>query len=47
MALTPQDTSRIAHLARLEGGAKAIALELPWSRADVRRIVGAVLRALR
>ena len=34
-----------AHLDRLEGGAKAIALELPWSRADVRRLVGEVLRA--
>lgn len=34
-----------AHLARLEGGAKTIALPLPWSRADIRRIVGEVLRA--
>ena len=34
-----------AHLARLEGGARTIALELPWSRADIRRIVGAVLQA--
>ena len=34
-----------AHLDRLEGGARTIALELPWSRADVERIVGAVLRA--
>ena len=34
-----------AHLDRLEGGAKAIALDLPWSRADVRRLVGEVLRA--
>jgi branched-chain amino acid aminotransferase len=34
-----------AHLARLEGGARTIALDLPWSRADVERIVGAVLRA--
>ncbi len=34
-----------AHLDRLEGGAKAIALDLPWSRADVRRLVGDVLRA--
>lgn len=34
-----------AHLARLEGGAKAIALDMPWSREDVRRIVGEVLRA--
>ena len=34
-----------AHLDRLEGGAKAIALDLPWSRADVRGLVGEVLRA--
>ncbi len=34
-----------AHLARLEGGARTIALDLPWSRADGDRIVGAVLRA--
>ena len=34
-----------AHLDRLEGGARTIALELPWSRADFERIVGAVLRA--
>lgn len=34
-----------AHLARLEGGARAIALDLPWSRADLARIVGAVLKA--
>ena len=34
-----------AHLARLEGGARTIALELPWSRAEIQRIVGAVLRA--
>ena len=34
-----------AHLARLEGGARTIALDLPWSRADVERIVGEVLRA--
>ena len=34
-----------AHLARLEQGARAIALDLPWSRADFRRITGAVLRA--
>ena len=34
-----------AHLDRLEGGARTIALELPWSRADIERIVGAVLRA--
>ena len=34
-----------AHLDRLEGGAKAIALDLPWSRADVRGLVGDVLRA--
>ena len=34
-----------AHLDRLEGGAKTIALELPWSREEIRRIVGDVLRA--
>ena len=34
-----------AHLARLENGAKAIALELRWSRDDIRRIVGEVLKA--
>ena len=34
-----------AHLARLEGGAQAIALKLPWSRDTIRRIVGAVVRA--
>ena len=34
-----------AHLARLEGGAKAIALKMPWSRAEIQAIVGAVLRA--
>ncbi len=34
-----------AHLARLEGGAKTIALQMPWSRADIRKIVGEVLRA--
>ena len=34
-----------AHLARLEGGAKAIALQMPWSREDIRRIIGEVLRA--
>ena len=34
-----------AHLARLEGGARTVALDLPWSRADIERIVGAVLRA--
>ena len=34
-----------AHLARLEGGAKTIALRMPWSRADLRRIIGDVLRA--
>lgn len=34
-----------AHLDRLELGAKTIQLRLPWSRADVQRIVGAVLRA--
>ena len=34
-----------AHLARLEQGARAIALDLPWSRADLKRITGAVLRA--
>lgn len=34
-----------AHLARLENGARAIALALPWTRADLRRIVGAVVRA--
>lgn len=34
-----------AHLARLEGGAQAIALQLPWSRAEIGQIVGAVVRA--
>lgn len=34
-----------AHLARLEGGAKTIALKMPWSREDIRQIVGAVLKA--
>ena len=34
-----------AHLARLEGGAKTIALKMPWSREDIRKIVGDVLRA--
>ena len=34
-----------AHLDRLEGGARTIALDLPWSRAEIERIVGAVLRA--
>jgi branched-subunit amino acid aminotransferase/4-amino-4-deoxychorismate lyase len=34
-----------AHLARLENGTKAIALQMPWSRDDIRRIVGEVLRA--
>jgi branched-subunit amino acid aminotransferase/4-amino-4-deoxychorismate lyase len=34
-----------AHLARLENGTKAIALRMPWSRDDIRRIVGEVLRA--
>ncbi|HOU21761.1 MAG TPA: aminotransferase class IV [Kiritimatiellia bacterium] len=34
-----------AHLARLENGAKAIALEMPWSREDIRRIIGEVLQA--
>jgi len=34
-----------AHLARLENGARAIALALPWTRADLRRIVGAVVQA--
>ena len=34
-----------AHLARLEGGARTVALDLPWSRTDIERIVGAVLRA--
>ena len=34
-----------AHLARLEAGAKAIALPLPWSRAAIREIIAAVLRA--
>ncbi len=34
-----------AHLARLEGGAKTIALKIPWTRADIRRITGDVLRA--
>jgi branched-subunit amino acid aminotransferase/4-amino-4-deoxychorismate lyase len=34
-----------AHLARLEGGAKAIALPMPWSREDIRGIIGEVLRA--
>ena len=34
-----------AHLERLENGARAIALELPWSRGEIRRIVGEVLRA--
>jgi len=34
-----------AHLARLEAGAQAIALELRWSREDLRRIIAAVLRS--
>lgn len=34
-----------AHLARLENGAKAIALKMPWSREDIRRILGEVLKA--
>jgi 4-amino-4-deoxychorismate lyase len=34
-----------AHLGRLENGAKAIALAMPWSRGDIRRIVGEVLQA--
>lgn len=34
-----------AHLARLENGAKAIALQMPWSRVDIRRIIGEVLKA--
>ncbi len=34
-----------AHLDRLENGAKAIALKMPWGRADIRRIVGEVLKA--
>ena len=34
-----------AHLDRLEHGAQAIALRLRWTRADIRRIVGAVLKA--
>ncbi len=34
-----------AHLARLENGAKAIALQMPWSRGDIRRIIGEVLKA--
>ena len=34
-----------AHLARLEGGAHAISLPLPWSRAEICRIAGDVLRA--
>ena len=33
------------HLARLEGGAQAISLPLPWSRAEICRIAGDVLRA--
>ncbi len=34
-----------AHLARLEHGASAIALAIRWSREDIRRIIGEVLRA--
>jgi branched-chain amino acid aminotransferase len=34
-----------AHLERLEGGAKTIALKMPWSREEIRTIVAAVLRA--
>ena len=34
-----------AHLARLEGGAKTIALKMPWSREDIRKTIAAVLRA--
>ena len=34
-----------AHWARLENGAKAIALQMPWSGDEVRRIVGNVMRA--
>ena len=34
-----------AHLDRLEGGAKTIALRMPWSRGEIRSLVGAVLRA--
>jgi branched-subunit amino acid aminotransferase/4-amino-4-deoxychorismate lyase len=34
-----------AHLARLEGGAKAIALKMPWSRAEIQKIIGDVVRA--
>lgn len=34
-----------AHLARLEHGAQAIDLRIPWTRDDIRRIIGEVLRA--
>ena len=34
-----------AHLDRLEGGAKAIALEMPWSRDEIRDIMKAVVQA--
>ena len=34
-----------AHLARLEIGAKTIALKLPWSRDEIRKITGEVLQA--
>jgi len=34
-----------AHLARLEGGAKTIALQMPWSREDIRQVMRAVLQA--
>ena len=34
-----------AHLDRLERGARAIALELPWSREELRGIAGEVVRA--
>ncbi len=34
-----------AHFARLEGGAKTIALKMPWSREEFREIIAAVLRA--
>lgn len=33
-----------AHLARLEGGAKTIALKMPWSREEIQQIISAVLR---
>ncbi|MDD2240270.1 MAG: aminotransferase class IV [Kiritimatiellae bacterium] len=34
-----------AHVARLENGANAIALKMRWSREDIRRILGEVLKA--